>query len=450
MDIDDDDDDDDIGWGRPRPKFEDLLPSSPDQSDDDVHLENNMMADGGVGERIVEHRSSWRPMNNIFAMDYNAEPIERVTALIDEPLHGYVGAPLGELNQSYVNEGFTNPLKEYYTVWSNDEKHHELKYTCIFTCPITGEHFAAGNWEEDKSVTVVDGVYWYNTKKNAMKAAAAKLLDCFSLRRCHGTEKVPYTKRCVDSPYLACDAPQLPEFPHTVVLPEQYVAEQPSKHVRQALNVWYRTFVKQLENVGIAFDVPANEMTPGDDCYCAWSNSKGSPNTLFTAIFTCHLSGERFPSGKLLDMKDDYVEDCIYFDPLNCRLILRSTENDDAYENSAFERVDLVWYKTKKGAINAAAGRALDCMMYRDTNGNISDTRYCVELPYTIDNTTESWKRVSEVFDCALLPKEDRLTTRFGVNDLHALIEEDNDQDYWRARYKENRRTGGSSDNEDN
>lgn len=47
MDIDGDDD---IGWGRPRPKFEDLLPSSPDQSDDDdVHfldfweVENNMV-----------------------------------------------------------------------------------------------------------------------------------------------------------------------------------------------------------------------------------------------------------------------------------------------------------------------------------------------------------------------------------------------------------------------
>ena len=231
MDIDGDDD---IGWGRPRPKFEDLLPSSPDQSDDDdVHfldfweVENNMV-DGDGEERSDEHRPSWRPMNNIFAMENNAEPIERVTPLREEPLPGLVGAPLGELNQSYVNEGFTKPLKQYYTVWSNDGKPHELKFTCIFTCPITGEHFAAGNWEDDKDITVVDGVYWHKTKKNAMNAAAAKVLDCFSFRRCHGTEKEPY-KRCVDSPYLACDAPQLPEFRQTQRAVQIHFL-QPSSH----------------------------------------------------------------------------------------------------------------------------------------------------------------------------------------------------------------------------
>ena len=55
---------------------------------------------------------------------------------------------------------------------------------------------------------------------------------------------------------------------------------------------------------------------------------------------------------------------------------------------------------------------------------------------------------MSGVFDCALLPDEDRLTTRFGVPDLHDLIEEDNGADYWRARYKMNRLTVGDS-NED-
>ena len=60
-------------------------------------------------------------------------------------------------------------------------------------------------------------------KKQAMNAAAAKALDCFSLRECHETEKVP-TQRCEDAPYLSQeDAPALPTLPEGISLPSEHI-----------------------------------------------------------------------------------------------------------------------------------------------------------------------------------------------------------------------------------
>jgi hypothetical protein len=59
-------------------------------------------------------------------------------------------APRAELYQFYIDKGLSNPqvqkLKSYFTTWANGAKSHELRFTCVFTCPLTGEHFASGNW----------------------------------------------------------------------------------------------------------------------------------------------------------------------------------------------------------------------------------------------------------------------------------------------------------------
>ena len=108
-------------------------------------------------------------------------------------------------------------------------------------------------------------------------------------------------------------------------------------------------------------------------------------------------------------------------------------------------KVDLVWYQTKKEAINAAAGRALDCLRHRDSSRAYSSVRYCCESPYTVDETPEVWKRVCQCargvvgMDWPSLPLENRLTVHFGVTDLHCLLNDEHDDDYWRSRYKERR-----------
>jgi len=96
---------------------------------------------------------------------------DTVPSLSPEPLQpdlkeGSV-APRAELYQYYNEKGLANEeaqrLKDYFITWSNDAKSHELKFTSIFTCPITGEHFACGNLKNGGGEVVVeDKTYWYS------------------------------------------------------------------------------------------------------------------------------------------------------------------------------------------------------------------------------------------------------------------------------------------------
>ena len=76
---------------------------------------------------------------------------------------------------------------------------------------------------------------------------------------------------------------------------------------------------------------------------------------LWTSIFVCPYSGECFASGALLHGTPPVR------DP----------------------RVPGNWYVTKKSALKAAAGRALDCFRFRDDTGATS--LYCNEAPYGKD-----------------------------------------------------------------
>lgn len=189
------DDDDGGGWGRPRqlpfpcprPKVTDIIanPQSGQDQNDNKYSHNMDIDDGDV-----------HALNNE----------RRVTAPVDYPLPGYnESTPQGELICNYasrdgLNQNQIQQIKNHYTVWSNGDKPHLAKFTCIFSCPVTGEHFASGNWESEKGVSIaciIDGVWWYSRKKNAIDGAAARALDCFSLRRCIGTGRAKkYNSNC--------------------------------------------------------------------------------------------------------------------------------------------------------------------------------------------------------------------------------------------------------------
>mmetsp|Transcript_6262 Transcript_6262/g.11840 ORF Transcript_6262/g.11840 Transcript_6262/m.11840 type:complete len:243 (+) Transcript_6262:94-822(+) len=88
---------------------------------------------------------------------------------------------------------------------------HERYFTCVFTCPSSGEKFTCGTFgnEAIKKTTeekVKDGddivtVIWYRKKKDAENAAAARALDCFSYREGEGDMKKSYGL-CTEPPYL--------------------------------------------------------------------------------------------------------------------------------------------------------------------------------------------------------------------------------------------------------
>ena len=56
-----------------------------------------------------------------------------------------------------------------------------------------------------------------------MNAAAARALDCFSMRDCDDgmTKAVPTRQLCDNAPYLHDHGPLLPEIPTGVSLPKQ-------------------------------------------------------------------------------------------------------------------------------------------------------------------------------------------------------------------------------------
>lgn len=356
------DDDSDDGWGRPRPKFSDLPPSSPCQygeggcydgdeshggsEDGEVNNDREQIQIGSCGSSII-------PGGNLLP----SRNTQRVTSLVDLPLYMHEGVPLAELNQTFINEGWLRPdqipeMRRFYTSWDNGEKSHKAMFTCIFTCPTTGEHFASGHYNNARGVYSTNGVFWYKSKKHAEVAAAAKYLDYLSLQRCDGTDKTPY-QRCVDPPLIEDNsASSLRVLPSSIELPAPLKSEQvhiatapPKLHPKQALNMWYLGFFKKLDIVaGISiFD---NDNVPQNQSYYCFSNGLYSPHTLFTALFTCHLSGETFKSGKLVGRESACKEDHCYYDHDKHSLIAKAWGGQD---NPSLQRINFVWYsKCKK------------------------------------------------------------------------------------------------------
>ena len=126
------------------------------------------------------------------------EDIEEDTApsLSSEPLQSDLKegsvAPRAELYQYYIEKGLANEeaqrLKDYFTTWSNDAKSHELKFTSIFTCPITGEHFACGKLKNGGGEVIVeDKTYWYSKLLSAfiecVRFILSQLTHLFSLQK---------------------------------------------------------------------------------------------------------------------------------------------------------------------------------------------------------------------------------------------------------------------------
>jgi len=94
---------------------------------------------------------------------------------------------------------------------------HVLKFTSVFVCPVTGEKFCSGRYgderyystqaEEEGGLTVV----WYSKKILAEHGAAARALDCLTLRENNGKVD-PSFFLCQETPYMTpVEAPPLPQ-----------------------------------------------------------------------------------------------------------------------------------------------------------------------------------------------------------------------------------------------
>ena len=114
-----------------------------------------------------------------------------------------------------------------YLVWNNGGRPHELKFTAIFHCPLTGELFPAARYGDPKYYIVEHTmnhlgqrveIVWYTKKSLAEHGAACKVLDCLNYREAVLTGNDP--KQIVymgdDAPCSRAQAPDLPPVPPLV------------------------------------------------------------------------------------------------------------------------------------------------------------------------------------------------------------------------------------------
>ena len=261
-----------------------------------------------------------------------------------------------------------------YTVWEvegavSKRKDIKYKFVGIFTNPVDFEHFVGGRWKgapyEMVEVPSIDGntvlLPCYSSKANARHSAAARALDCLSLRSTDGEEAY---SMCIDQPYLdPADAPSLPRSaPVSNGVSDSMLAEDDNvassdvaedrnaKPPKAQLQQYYQERYLDFESIGHYF----HSFDNGDDHHM-----------LHTSVFTDPTNGtERFTCG-----------------------CLNGNGKTPLYEitseaDSNGELVDVVWYRKKKDAEHAAAARALDCIRLRESGSSLLP-RLCSDDPYT-------------------------------------------------------------------
>eukprot|EP00978_Attheya_sp_CCMP212_P022220 scaffold66010_cov54-Attheya_sp.AAC.4 len=139
--------------------------------------------------------------------------------------HKTLGVPKNALNAWYGKRFKKTVLNNTcFQTWNDGGLQHIRKFTSLFTCPVTGEVFASGQYDrpEDDFVVVPTQinsfqppakVIWYAKKMYAEHAAAARAYDCFSLRENAGN-MAKSVRMCVEQPYMsASEAPPHPIAP---------------------------------------------------------------------------------------------------------------------------------------------------------------------------------------------------------------------------------------------
>ena len=150
------------------------------------------------------------------------------TAISTQPLPktaDVLTAPKSALYQFYGKKPRRKQLSnDDYLVWNNGGRPHELKFTAIFHCPLTGECFPSGRHGDPRFYVVEKminhrgqevEVVWYTKKSLAERGAACKVLDCLKYREAllEGQDATHVVRLGADAPYTRAQAPDLPPVP---------------------------------------------------------------------------------------------------------------------------------------------------------------------------------------------------------------------------------------------
>mmetsp|Transcript_37889 Transcript_37889/g.91881 ORF Transcript_37889/g.91881 Transcript_37889/m.91881 type:complete len:455 (-) Transcript_37889:46-1410(-) len=144
-------------------------------------------------------------------------PPEQETVMV--PQNGTLIAPMVDRNARMVlneryQDGIINGHRVLecsipyanFLVYKIGSTSHQPYFTCVFVCPLFGEHFFTGGSDGNDPSTLMHGLHWFRSKKQAKAAAAARAIDCFEHRE--GRSNGP--RFCVEEPYAPGNGPQLP------------------------------------------------------------------------------------------------------------------------------------------------------------------------------------------------------------------------------------------------
>lgn len=278
---------------------------------------------------------------------------------------------------------------------NNGDAPHLLKWTCTFTCPLTANSFASGQYvgaDRTRFSTSMDGddclIVWFHTKKEAEHAAAARALDCLNFmekERFKGQSSVEYYNYCLERPEI----PSIP-YPTQTQQTSGSRTDEEKFLTHDSTNTNMADVDHELSDLTISASVliptkkhlhftPKQQLvqwyasrykvTLQKDAFVCRNNANPKQHFLkWTCAFTCPLTKNAFKSGRL-----------------------RMNKYSDESEEEPMMEDDDVWFSSKKEAEHAAAARALDCLEFmnrqlentRDPNEkNIDEYHYyCQEKP---------------------------------------------------------------------
>ena len=346
----------------------------------------------------------------------------------------------------------------HYTSWECDptawynvkvrEYDDELWYTATFTDPCTNEQFASGlgNIVNVKSrtgstlktplykadVKVLDGVVYYNDKKLAKHAAAARAIDCYLLRE----QCVDGIRLCLEDPYITAEdgVSQSVDYDALLLQKNELLANDDDNYtitdtmsrdnfieggdirsskvqgglpMSSSIN---KSFSYSVQNIPHQLHVPMRFISEayvrvphvkyvGDATACYNVEEREYDNELwYTATFTDPYTNEQFASGlgNIVNIKSRPGR------TLKTPLYIADVKVIDG----------VVYYNDKKLAKHAAAARAIDCYLLREQC--VDGIRLCLEDPYI---TAEDGVSQSVDYDVLLLQKDELL-----ANDDHDTI----------------------------
>ena len=254
-------------------------------------------------------------------------------------------------------------------------------YTATFTDPIASEVFHSGlvgkinvkNKEgatlkpslDEAEVKIDGGKVYYPNEQLAKHAAAARAIDCYMLRECNDSLMKKY-QLCLESPYATAAERDEQNIDYDDLLIRRVAHEETPVHVSNILkdqphSLHIPMYLLKLVRAIKDSDLRAERVDLDSISWHTATYTDPITSEVFHAGIGRQINAER-KQGAFLSPSLDEVE---------CRIV-----------NGR------VYYAQNRYAKHAAAARAIDCYLYRET-GDISTNQLCLEGPYNYGHMQE-------------------------------------------------------------